>query len=153
MCIEAEAEPGNIVEYPQGKLNISAGVYPKMGYELPYLGYAYLSRCEKRAGDATSKFYNYTAKEEKADNNNTDSEGGAPAQPKNGHHGSLDIIKFDPTVPNNSNNPLISFKLTGGRFVELSPDPLNPLTNPVTFNADIEALNVPVVNIPACNPR
>jgi hypothetical protein len=133
-----------------------------MGYELPYIGYAYISRCEKRAGDTQNKTYDYSAQQEKPVATNTqetistdDPEAPyqEPPQPKNGHYGSLDFIKFDPTVPNNSNNPLISFKLTGGRFVERSTDPLKPLTNPVIFNADIEALNVPVVNIPPCKPR
>ncbi len=131
VCVAATV--GNGVEYPD--LNLDQAVYPKMGNELPYISYATISRCEKRSGDTANKFYNYTS---------------ALEAPKIGHHGSLDIVKFDPTVPTNFNNPLISFNLKGGHFVESAyPQPPNPLV----FDADIEATNVPVVSIPACKPR
>ncbi|MEI7441736.1 MAG: hypothetical protein WCK43_08940, partial [bacterium] len=132
LCVAAAV--GNGVEYPN--LNLDQAVYPnKMGNELPYISYAMIRRCEKRSGDTANKFYNYTS---------------ALEAPKIGHHGSLDIVKFDPTVPTNFNNPLISFNLKGGHFVESAyPQPPNPLV----FDADIEATNVPVVSIPACKPR
>lgn len=134
-CIAAIVESGNVVEYEDGELNIVPGEYPKMGSPLPYLNYATISRCEKRSGDAVNKIYYYTAAKEGT---------------KNGHFGSLDFVRFDKEVPTNSNNPLISFKLTGGRFVEQAS---SDTSSAVYFGADIDAVNVPVVFIPQCKPR
>ncbi len=134
-CLGSVAEPDNSVEYLEGELNLAPPEFPKMGFDLPYLTYAFISRCEKRSGDVANKFYNYTASKDGT---------------KNGHFGSLDFVRFDKEIPTSSNNPLISFKFNGGRFVELSPqDP----SNIVYFYADIDASNVPVVKPTPCTPR
>jgi len=132
-CIAAEvSSDATTPEYPTGTLNIAAGQFPTMGYDLPYTGYPIITRCEMRSGDTQNKPYSYSA---------------LATATTNGDMGSLDFVQFDAQAPSsaNTNSPLLSFTLLGGQFVDM-------VDKTTTFNADITATNVPVLSIPACTP-